>query len=66
MRAIAILNAKAGLVLQHGETIADAVRDGFRACGHTIDVACVAPEQIENVKINMTIFDGRVIYPSPR
>src|ERR1044071_7991037 len=47
MRAIAILNAKAGLVLQHGETIADAVRDGFRACGHSIDVTCVAPEQIE-------------------
>ena len=47
MRAIAILNAKAGLVLQHGETIAELVADTFRACGHAIDVACVAPEQIE-------------------
>ena len=47
MRAIAILNAKAGLVLQHGEAIADIVRDGLRACGHLIDVTCVAPEEIE-------------------
>jgi diacylglycerol kinase family enzyme len=47
MRAIAILNAKAGLVLQHGEAIADTVRDGFRASGHSIDVTCVAPEEIE-------------------
>ncbi len=48
MRAIAILNAKAGLVLQHGEAIADTVRDGFRACGHSIDVACIAPDEIES------------------
>jgi diacylglycerol kinase family enzyme len=47
MRAIAILNARAGLVLQHGEAIADTVRDGFHACGHSIDVECVAPEEIE-------------------
>jgi diacylglycerol kinase family enzyme len=47
MRAIAILNAKAGLVLQHGDAIAETVRDGFRACGHSIDVTCVAPEGIE-------------------
>jgi len=47
MRAIAILNAKAGLVLQHGEAIADTVRDAFRACGHSIDVTCVAPDKIE-------------------
>jgi diacylglycerol kinase family enzyme len=47
MRAIAILNAKAGLVLQHGEAIADLVRDGFRACGHSIEVHCVEPETIE-------------------
>lgn len=47
MKAIAILNAKAGLVLQHGEVIADTVRDGFHACGHSIDVTCVAPEEIE-------------------
>ena len=47
MRAIAILNAKAGLVLQHGEGIADIVRDGFRAAGRSIDVTSVAPEDIE-------------------
>ena len=47
MKAIAILNAKAGLVLQRGESIVDIVRDGFRACGHSIDVTCVPPEEIE-------------------
>jgi diacylglycerol kinase family enzyme len=47
VKAIAILNAKAGLVLQHGESIADIVRDGFGACGQAIDVTCVAPEDIE-------------------
>ncbi|HEY6842654.1 MAG TPA: amidohydrolase [Thermoanaerobaculia bacterium] len=30
------------------------------------DLFTIPPEQIENVKINMTIFDGRVIYPIPR
>jgi diacylglycerol kinase family enzyme len=47
MRAIAILNAKAGLVLERGEAIAAIVRDGFRACGHSIDVTHVAPDKIE-------------------
>jgi diacylglycerol kinase family enzyme len=47
MRAIAILNAKAGLVLQHGEAIAGLVADAFHACGHSIDVSCVPPERIE-------------------
>jgi len=47
MRAIAILNAKAGLVLQRGEAIVGIVRDGFRACGHSIEVICVPPEEIE-------------------
>ncbi|HJT16770.1 MAG TPA: amidohydrolase family protein, partial [Thermoanaerobaculia bacterium] len=30
------------------------------------DLFTIPPEQIENVNIHMTIFDGRVIYPSPR
>jgi diacylglycerol kinase family enzyme len=47
MRAIAILNAKAGLVLQRGEAIAGLVADAFHACGHSIDVSCVLPERIE-------------------
>jgi diacylglycerol kinase family enzyme len=47
MRAIAILNAKAGLVLQKGEAVANLVAEGFRAQGHAIDVTCVEPDAIE-------------------
>ena len=47
MRAVAILNAKAGLVLQEGEAIAETVRAAFADCGHAIDVSCVEPQAIE-------------------
>jgi diacylglycerol kinase family enzyme len=47
MRAVAILNAKAGLVLQHDERITQIVADGFRNAGHDIDVTCVEPTEIE-------------------
>ena len=54
MRAIAILNAKAGLCLQHGEGIEKIVADAFRAAGHAIDVTCVAPSEIESA-IDMAV-----------
>src|SRR5688500_5456602 len=47
MRAIAILNAKAGLCLQHGEGIERTVMDAFRDAGTSIEVTCVEPQQIE-------------------
>ncbi len=47
MRAVAILNAKAGLVLQQGEGIAEKVRAAFQATGNTIEVDCVEPDEIE-------------------
>ena len=47
MRAVAILNAKAGLVLQQGEAIAETVRTAFANCGHAIDVTSVEPQEIE-------------------
>jgi diacylglycerol kinase family enzyme len=47
MRAVAILNAKAGFVLQQGEAIVEAVAQAFRDCGHSIEVACVEPGEIE-------------------
>ena len=47
MRAIAILNAKAGLCLQHGEGIERTVTEAFRNAGTDIEVTCVEPQQIE-------------------
>jgi diacylglycerol kinase family enzyme len=48
MRAIAILNAKAGLCLQHGEGIEHVVSEAFRAGGNDIEVSCVEPSEIAN------------------
>ncbi len=47
MRAIAILNAKAGLCLQHGEGIQRTVTEAFRNAGTSIEVTCVEPQEIE-------------------
>ena len=47
MRAVAILNAKAGLCLQHGEGIERQVADAFRSAGTSIEVTCIEPQQIE-------------------
>jgi len=47
MRAIAILNAKAGLCLQHGEGIERLVAEAFQAGGNQIEVTCVEPAEIE-------------------
>lgn len=64
MRAIAILNAKAGLVLQHGAAIADQVAQAFRAGGNSIDVECVEPDQIESAierAANRTDIDALIV-----
>ena len=45
MKAVAILNAKAGLCLQHGEGIARTVAEAFRNAGTSIEVTCVEPQQ---------------------
>jgi diacylglycerol kinase family enzyme len=47
MRAVAILNAKAGLCLERGPAIAELVTQAFRDGGNSIAVRCVEPAEIE-------------------
>ena len=47
MRAVAILNAKAGLCLQHGDGLERTVADAFRTAGNQIEVTCIEPDEIE-------------------
>ena len=47
MRAIAIINARAGTVLEAGPGIADDIARKFREHGYDLELLLVAPEEIE-------------------
>jgi len=48
MRAIAIINAKAGAVLEAGPEIAEAIARRFQQRGNDLEVHLVSPEEIES------------------
>jgi diacylglycerol kinase family enzyme len=47
LRAVAIINAKAGAVLESGPAIAETIARRFRERGHDLELSLVSPEDIE-------------------